>query len=72
MGDRMRNAIAHVAGAGTALGALSAGPEDIGGTPGPGPDGGIDLALANGFANADIHAVKAVSSRCCDLLAGAE
>ena len=63
MGDRMGNAVAHVTGAGTALRALSAGPEDVGWTPGPGPNGRIDLAFANGFADADIHALKAVSSR---------
>lgn len=71
MGDRVSNSIAHVAGAGSALGALAAGPEDVGGTPGPRPDGGIDFALAYGFADADIHALTAVSSRCCDLLARA-
>lgn len=71
MGYRTGNAITHVAGAGAALGALAAGPENVGGTPGTGPDGSIDLTLANGLADTDIHALAAVSSRCCDLLAGA-
>ena len=69
MGDRAGDAIAHVAGAGAALGALAAGPEDVGGTPGACPDGSIDFTLPNGLADADIHALTAVSSRSCDLLA---
>src|SRR5262249_35929895 len=42
--------------AAAALGALAAGAEDVGGAARAGPNGRIDLTLANGPADADIHA----------------
>ncbi len=45
MDDRLGDALAHVAGTGAALGALAAGAEHVGGTPGACPNGIVDLTL---------------------------
>ena len=60
-GRGLGDALAHVAGAGAALGALAAGAEDVGGTAGACPDGGVDFAFPNGLADADEHGLAPVS-----------
>ena len=72
VGPGLRDALAHVAGAAAALGALAAGAEDIGGAAGAGPDGGVDFAFTDGPADADEHALAPRFLCRCDLLAGAK
>jgi len=55
--DCFVDALAHVASAAAALGALATGPEHIDRTTGAGPHGGVDFTFANGPADADKHAL---------------
>jgi len=51
------DALAHVAGAAAALGALAAGTKDIDWTACACAHGGVDFAFPNGPADADVHAL---------------
>src|ERR1700730_2056969 len=52
---RVGDPLAHVAGAGTALGAGAAGPEHVGGAARTGAHGGVYFAFPDGPADTDIH-----------------
>jgi hypothetical protein len=54
-GDRLTDVPAHFTRASAALGALATGPEHVHWTAGPRPHGGINITLANGSADTDIH-----------------
>ncbi len=62
--------LAHVRGAAAALWAMAAGAKNVHWAPRSGTDGGIDIAISNGTADADIHSGGVFLSMCsCDLLA---